>query len=93
MDKDENYPHKIYWREILGISPTQYKSYADLKRKAFIQALNEINLKTSYKLIMTEEKEGRKVIRVRFDFIPDKVCKVVDKDGKYKTRHIKPLKQ
>jgi plasmid replication initiation protein len=59
------------WRDIFGITPQFYKSYSDLKRKIFVQAMDEINTKTGYKLVLTEEKEGRKVIRVRFDFTKD----------------------
>ena len=81
------------WREMLGVQPTQYKLYADLKRKVFNQALEEINEKTGYTLTMTEIKEGRKVVRVRFDFTPDKVFSGVDlRTGEMTTRHKKPRK-
>lgn len=76
------------WREIFGIIPEQYKLYGHLKDKVFNQALEEINSKTGYKLVMTEEKEGNKVVRVRFDFEPDIVHTGVDKrTGKLTTRH------
>lgn len=76
------------WREMLGVQPTQYKLYGHLKDKVFNQALGEINSKTGYKLVMTEEKEGKKVVRVRFDFEPDIVHTGVDKrTGKITTRH------
>lgn len=79
------------WREMLGVQPTQYKLYADLKRKVFNQALEEINKKTGYTLIMTEIKEGRKVVRVRFDFNPDLIHSGIDAHtGEKRTRHIKP---
>ena len=81
------------WREIFGITPELYKSYSDLKRKVFVQAMEEINTKTGYQLIMTEEKEGRKVARVRFDFTPDKVHTGLDtRTGKMTTRIRKPRK-
>lgn len=81
------------WREMFGIQATQYKLYADLKRKVFTQALEEINAKTGYELTMTEIKEGRKVVRVCFDFTPDKIYSGVDlRTGKMTTRHRKPRK-
>lgn len=76
------------WREIFGILPEQYRLYGHLKDKVFSQALDEINSKTGYKLVMTEEKEGKKVVRVRFDFEPDTVHTGIDKrTGKLTTRH------
>jgi hypothetical protein len=82
------------WREILGVQPTQYKLYHQIKQKVFNQAVEEINTKTGYKLTMTEIKEGRKVVRVRFDFTPDKVYPGVDlRTGETTTRHRKPRKQ
>lgn len=81
------------WRDIFGIGPEQYKVYNNLKRKTFEQALDEINTKTGYQLTMTEEKEGRKVVRVRFDFTPDKVQTGLDtRTGKLTTRVKKPRK-
>lgn len=81
------------WREMLGVQPTQYKLYGHLKDKVFNQALEEINEKTGYQLIMTEIKEGRKVVRIRFDFTPDKVYSGVDlRTGEMTTRHKKPRK-
>ena len=81
------------WREIFGLNSVQYPLYANLKQKIFNQALAEINNKTGYQLVMSEEKEGRKVVRVRFDFKPDMVQKGLDKrTGKTTTRHRKPKK-
>jgi plasmid replication initiation protein len=81
------------WRDIFGIGSEQYKVYNNLKRKTFEQALDEINTKTGYQLTMTEEKEGRKVVRVRFDFTPDKVQTGLDtRTGKLTTRVRKPRK-
>jgi plasmid replication initiation protein len=81
------------WREIFGLSSNQYPLYANLKQKVFTQAVEEINTKTGYKLTMTEEKEGRKVVRVRFDFNPDKILSGVDlRTGEITTRHKKPRK-
>lgn len=82
------------WREILGILPDQYSTYNNLKQKVFMQALNEINAKTTYELVMTEEKTGRKVVRVRFDFNKDKILKGLDvRTGEITTRHIKNTKR
>lgn len=78
------------WRELFGLSNNQYPLYANLKQKVFTQALDEINTKTGYTLVMTEEKEGRKVARVRFDFEPDRIIEGINKStGKLVTRHIK----
>ena len=60
------------WRELLGVLPEQYSTYKNLKQKVFMQALNEINTKTAYTVIMTEEKEGRKVVEVGFQFTTKK---------------------
>ena len=79
------------WRELFGLNPEQYPMYSNLKIKVLNQALEEINSKTGYKLKMTEEKDGRKVARVRFDFIPDQVHVGIDvTTGERKTRHKKP---
>lgn len=81
------------WREIFALDPEQYKMYHQIKQKVFSQAMEEINNKTGYKLTMTEEKEGRKVVRVRFDFNPDIVHSGIDAHtGKTRTRHVKPKK-
>lgn len=81
------------WRDIFGLSQGQYKQYGHLKNKVLNQAMTEINLKTGYNLVMSEEKEGRKVVRVRFNFEPDTVQSGLDKrTGKITTRHRKPKK-
>ncbi len=81
------------WREMLGVQPTQYKLYHQIKQKVFNQALEEINKKTGYKLTMKEEKEGRKVVRVEFYYEPVQICSVLDKTtGQMTTRHKKPNK-
>lgn len=81
------------WRDIFGVLQDQYKTYNNLKRKVFLQALDEINNKTGYTLIMHEEKEGRKVTRVRFEFETDKILSGVDiRTGEITTRHKKPRK-
>lgn len=81
------------WREMFGVQPMQYPRYPNLKAKVFSQALEEINAKTGYLLTMSEIKDGRKVVRVRFDFIPDKVHSGVDlRTGEIVTRHKKPRK-
>ncbi len=44
-------------------------------------------------LKMGEIKEGRKVVRIRFDFTPDKINSGVDlRTGEITTRHKKPRK-
>jgi plasmid replication initiation protein len=78
------------WREILAIKPEEYPRYTNLKAKVFTQAIKEINSKTGYNLIMIEHKEGRKVVRVEFNFKPDTVHNVFDKDDKKSTMHRKP---
>jgi plasmid replication initiation protein len=82
------------WRELFGLNPEQYPMYSNLKIKVLNQALEEINSKTGYNLKMTEEKDGRKVARVRFDFIPDQVHAGIDAHtGERRTRHKKPRTQ
>jgi plasmid replication initiation protein len=81
------------WRELFALNPEEYPKYSNLKIKVFTQAMEEINNKTGYKLAMTEEKEGRKVVRVRFDFNPDIVHSGIDAHtGEKRTRHVKPKK-
>jgi plasmid replication initiation protein len=79
------------WREVFGISIEQYKLYGHFKDKVLKQALNEINNKTGYSVTMLEEKKGRKVARVRFDYNPVVIHNGVDpKTGEFRSRHIKP---
>ena len=80
------------WRDVFAIASNQYSEFSDLKRKVFVQAMDEINNKTDYKLAMTEIKEGRKVMRVRFDFNPDMILRGMDiRTGELSTRHKKQL--
>jgi plasmid replication initiation protein len=79
------------WREIFALKNDQYPLYANLKQKVFNQAMEEINLKTGYNLVMSETKEGRKVVAVKFTFNPDRVQEGIDtRTGKMTTRHRKP---
>lgn len=79
------------WRNMLGVQQEQYPRYPNLKAKVFTQALEEINLKTGYNLVMNEIKDGRKVVRVQFDFTPDIVYSGTDpRTGETVDRHIKP---
>jgi plasmid replication initiation protein len=80
------------WREVFGISSSQYKLYGHLKNKVFNQALLEINSKTGYKVTMTEEKDGRKVLRVRFDYASVVIHSEYDIHGVKRSRHVKPRK-
>ena len=51
------------WREILGVQPTQYPRYPNLKAKVFNQAVEEINTKTGYLItgeMTTRHKKPRK---------------------------------
>ena len=80
------------WREIFGIVDNQYLLYANFKDKVLNQAMNEINRKTGYNVNMTEEKDGRKVKRVRFDYAPVVIHRDYTKDGVERGRHIKPKK-
>jgi len=45
-----------------GIKKDEYELYADLKRKVFNRAKNEINTKTDYEVDYKEIKESRKVV-------------------------------
>lgn len=81
------------WREMFGIDNSKYQLYGHFKKKVLTQAIKEINSKTGYKVIMTEEKTGRKVTRVRFDYNPVIIKKGFDpKTGEERSRHIKPKK-
>lgn len=80
------------WREIFGISPNQYKMYHQIKQRVFNQAVTGVNLKTGYKVTMTEEKDGRKVVRVRFDYTPVVIKNLHSSNGLKRTSHVKPKK-
>jgi hypothetical protein len=56
-------------REIFAVGK-KFPLYADLKRKTFGHAVEEINSQYELKLRFKEIKEGRKVVAVRFEFIP-----------------------
>ena len=56
-------------REIFAVGK-KFPLYADLKRKTFGHAVEEINSQYELKLRFEEIKEGRKVVAIRFEFIP-----------------------
>lgn len=53
-------------RKLLGISETEYKSVAYLKRDVIDKALNEINQKTDLTASYEQFKDGRKVSHILF---------------------------
>ncbi|MBX9890161.1 MAG: replication initiation protein, partial [Amoebophilaceae bacterium] len=56
-------------REIFAVGK-KFPLYADLKRKTFGHAVEEINSQYELKLRFEEIKEGRKVVAIRFEFTP-----------------------
>lgn len=53
-------------RYMLGIKETQYKRFSNFRKKVLNVAENEINLKTDIKIVVKEEKCGRRVNKIKF---------------------------
>lgn len=79
-------------RKIFAIS-TQYKLYADFKRKTFEHAVTEINSQYDMNLSFEEIKQGRKVVAIKFNFNRTIVISGVDKTGQPKNTYLKPKKR
>ena len=56
-------------REILKISPNQYKLYSNFKRKVLLKAQEELTNKSNLTFDFDEIKEGNKVYKIRFTII------------------------
>jgi len=64
--------------------------YSDFKRKTFGHAVDEINSQYELNLNFEEVKEGRKVVAIKFTFIPTFIRKSFDpKTGKEKNIYLK----
>lgn len=72
---------------------SKYQAYKDFKVKTFAHAVEEINSQFDMMLSFEEIKEGRKVVAVKFDFIPTYIIRGVDKTGKSKNTYIKPRRK
>lgn len=69
----------------------KFSLYSDFKRKTFGHAVDEINSQYELNLNFEEVKEGRKVVAIKFSFIPTFIRKSVDpKTGKEKNIYLKP---
>ena len=69
----------------------KYAEYRDFKRKTFAHAVTEINSQYELNLKFEEIKQGRKVVALKFTFMPTFIRKGVDpKTGKEKNIYIKP---
>jgi len=80
----------IKLRECFGIVD-KLKLYADLKRKTFAHAVEEINATYKMNLKFEEIKEGRKVTSLRFTFNKTKIDKRYNNQtGKYTNEYTKP---
>lgn len=64
--------HKL--REYLGLEEA-YKTYGELKKKVIIPSVKDINRYTDIFITVREEKQGRKVIAVKFFIFPNEAFK------------------
>ena len=77
-------------REIFTVG-SKYSAYKDFKVKTFSHAVTEINSQYELNLKFEEIKQGRKVVAIKFTFMPTFIRKGVDpKTGKEKNIYIKP---
>lgn len=80
-------------REVFAVGK-KFPLYADLKRKTFGHAINEINSQYEIDLKFEEIKEARKVVAIRFDFKPTFTRRAVDPyTGKERNIYIKPKRK
>lgn len=81
-------------REVFAVGHN-FKLYGDFKRYTFIHACKEINSNYDLDLQFEEQKEGKKVVAIKFCFKPIVILKVTNqKTGLDRTLHKKPtLKQ
>lgn len=73
-------------RQMFKLEETEYKLYADFKRKVVTQAVKEIYEKTDFGVEVTEIKESRKVVALEFHF--NAMLKIESKDIKGEKRVI-----
>ena len=60
------------FRKILGIRDTEYKLYADFKRRIILPAQRELKKKTDISFEFEEIKEGRSISEIVFHIYPNK---------------------
>lgn len=71
----------------------KFTDYYDFKRFTFGHAVTEINSQFDIMLSFEEIKDGRKVVAVKFSFVPTFIIRGVDKTGKSKNTYIKPKRK
>jgi plasmid replication initiation protein len=71
----------------------KYVEYRDFKRYTFLHAANEINSQFDMKLSFEEIKDGRKVVAIKFNFVPTFIIHGVDKMGNPKNVYVKPKRK
>lgn len=71
----------------------KYALYKDFKKFTFAHAVDEINLQFDLKLVFEEIKDGRKVVAIKFSFVPTFIIRGVDKTGNPKNTYIKPKRK
>ncbi len=76
-------------REAFAVG-NKFKAYRDFKIKTFAHACKEINDNYDMDLMFEEEKEGRRVVAVKFFFKKTLVHKITNKAGKSKNVYQKP---
>lgn len=80
-------------REVFAVGK-KYSAYKDFKVKTFAHAVEEINSQYEINLKFEEIKEGRKVVAIRFEFIPTFTRKGIDPHtGKERNIYIKPKRK
>jgi len=92
--KDTGYVVKsvVQLRDVFVVG-NQYLKYNDFKRKTFGHAVNEINSQFDMKLSFKEIKDGRKVVAIKFNFVPTFIIHGVDKMGNPKNVYVKPKRK
>jgi plasmid replication initiation protein len=90
--KETGWMHKTIYelREAFAIGE-KFKAYRDFKQRTFAHACQEINANYHINLRFEEEKEGRKVVAVKFFFKPTIIIQVTNqKTGKSTNIYKKP---
>lgn len=78
-------------REIFAVGNDKFKLYGHFKAKTFAHACQEINANYDINLRFEEEKEGRKVVAVKFFFKPTIITQVTNqKTGRTTNIYKKP---
>ena len=59
-------------RELLQIKESNYKLYSNIKNRIILTAQKELQAKTDIGFTFTETKQGRRVVKIRFDIFKNK---------------------